>query len=393
MKIEDAIDGVCDKEPLFTAMVKKLIPVKDNYGCPTLGTDGEHLYYNEHYLETLTDKEACAVVLHEVLHCAFRHQWRREDRDQWKWNIATDYAINTVVNESFPLPKGCLLDTKYHGMSADEIYDALPDDKIPGQEWCDKSHWEEGEEGQGKGKPQPGNPLQDAWEKMMGKKVKKGSKTAKELEKMWKEMFDKHILKQYGKMPDSIKRIIDKEYYVPVVDWSSLVQSLLSEDVNDFTFAQPDRRFLEAEYILPAQYSLDRLQDVVFVFDTSGSISDEDLRAYHGECLSLFSNFSNLSGWVGVCDAYLHSFTEINPSQKAEEFEFLGRGGTDFRPVFDELSRRQMKPKAVFYFTDTYGAFPDETPEYPVFWMVRSHIGDNSQYEVPFGHVIKFLAN
>ena len=119
-------------------MVKKLHPVKDNEHCPTLGTDGQNLYYNTEYTKTLNDEELCAVVLHEVLHCAFMHQWRREERDPWKCNIATDYAINTVVNESFALPKGAQLDTKYYGMSADDIYDSLSDDKSqPHQEWCE----------------------------------------------------------------------------------------------------------------------------------------------------------------------------------------------------------------------------------------------------------------
>lgn len=396
MSIEDAIEAVCDKEPLFASMVKKLHPVKDNEHCPTLGTDGQNLYYNTEYTKTLNDEELCAVVLHEVLHCAFMHQWRREERDPWKWNIATDYAINTVVNESFALPKGALLDTKYYGMSADDIYDSLSDDKSqPHQEWCEKDSWEgEGQEGQGQGKGEEegDNPFEAAWKKLTGQGKKKKTKTAKQLEAEWKRAFDKTFIKEYGHLPDSIQRVIQKDYYVPVIDWASLVASLLSEDVNDYTFATPDRRFLEADYILPAQYSIDKLQDVVFAYDTSGSISEDDLKAFYYETLSLFQNFSNLQGWIAICDAYLHSFTELNPKQSFNEFNFMGGGGTDFAPVFNEISRRQMKPKAMFYFTDTYGSFPSEKPEYPVFWMVRSYIGDNQQYDMPFGRVIKFLA-
>lgn len=107
----------------------------------------------------------------------------------------------------------------------------------------------------------------------------------------------------------------------------------------------------------------------------------------------MFDNFSSLQGWIAMCDAYLHSFKEADASKSFEEFEFYGGGGTDFNPVFDEIKNRNMKPKALFYFTDTFGDFPDEKPSYPVFWLVRSRIGDTYQLQVPFGEIIRFLAN
>ena len=148
---------------------------------------------------------------------------------------------------------------------------------------------------------------------------------------------------------------------------------------------------MDSDIVLPAMQSWDKLKDVVFAYDTSGSISQSDLTAFYNETLNLFSNFSNLQGHIAVCDADLHHFGEVNPQMGFEDFRFYGGGGTDFRPVFDKISSMNMKPKALFYFTDTYGSFPDE-PNYPVFWLVRSHIGDRSKLDVPFGTVIKFLS-
>lgn len=422
MSIQDAIDGVCEKEPLFTNMVTRLKLVKDNEGCPTLGTDGENLYYNQDYLDTLSEPEACGVVLHEVLHCAFQHQWRRDDRDQWAWNIATDYAINTVVNESFPLPEGCLLDMKYYGMSAEDIYDSLPKDKKKkskdgegegesgkgkgqGQQgWCDKSSWPNGKgKGKGNGKGEPSDEdgdgdgdVMDIFRKMFGNtpkfpSTKKKGKSQKQIQEEWKDLFDETFLKNYGKLPGSLQRIISKKYYIPVVDWSTLVQNLLSEDDTDYTFAQPDRRFLSDDFMIPGMQSWDKLKDVVFAYDTSGSISQDDLNSYYMETLNLFSNFSSLQGWIAVCDAYLHHFGEVNPQMGFDDFKFYGGGGTAFEPVFEKIKEMNIKPKALFYFSDTEGSFPDEAPEYPVFWLVRSHVGDRHMPTVPFGQVIKFL--
>jgi len=386
MTIDEAIDAVCDKEPLFTALVRALTPVEDNKNCPTLGTDGIRLMYNSDYMKTLSDEETCAVVLHEVLHCAFRHQWRREEREPFKWNIACDYAINTVVNESFRLPEGALLDTKYFGLSADAIYDMLGDDEEQ-QSWCEKHRW-------GKGTEKDENAIKKALNKVRGKKATMTDEE-KRLARIWKKLFEKNVVQKYGDLPESLKRVIQEDYYIPVVDWASLVASFLSEDVNDYTFATPDRRFLEADYILPAQLSEDKLKDVIFAYDTSGSISDENLHAFYRETLSLFKNFPQLQAWIGICDADLHSFGEMDSKQTFESFGFTGGGGTDFRPVFNELKTREIKPKALFYFTDTYGAFPEEEPEFPVFWMVHTPIddaGETSLYEVPFGRVIKFIS-
>ncbi len=374
MNIHDAIERVKKKEPLFTALVMGLVPVESKE-LPTLGTDGEKLIYNQKFLDGLSDGEASAVVLHECLHCCFSHLWRRGKRIQEVWNISCDYAINTIVNESFPLPKGALLDEKFSGMSAEAIYDLLLKSakKQAGQGWCDKEGWE----GKGKG-------LGDKIKKALGKKPSDAQKRASMAAK-WKRLFEKNILKQYGKLPDSIRRVVTKEYYVPQIDWTSLVQNLLSEDNADYSFSSPDRRYLEDDFMLPDMASMDRLRDIVFAYDTSGSIDDHMLTAFYLETLSLFSNFTSLVGWTAICDAELHSFKEIAPASGMEDFDFSGGGGTSFRPVFEEIERRGIRPRAVFYFTDTAGDFPQD-PGYPVFWLVPSGQGGS----VPFGQMINF---
>jgi predicted metal-dependent peptidase len=382
--IDEALNKLEQKEPLFASLVRNLKIIEDKKDTPTLGTDGETLYYNPDFFSKLSLEERCAVLLHEVLHCAFLHQWRREKRQKEAWNAACDYAINTVVNESFALPEGALLDMKYYGMSAEEIYNSFPVKKVKGQTWCDKDDWEGQGNNKGKGK--------SILDKITSKKKKSKTSDAQK-EANWNNIFKNNILKNYGQLSDGLKRIIEKSYYMPVLDWTALVSSILSEDINDYTFSQPDRRFLEADYILPAQNSLDRLKDVVFAYDTSGSIGEEDLQAFYMETLNLFNNFSSLQGWIAVCDAWLHSFTEVNPQFGFEDFRFTGFGGTDFNPVFDEIKKRGMKPKALFYFTDCEGDFPQEEPDYPVFWLVRGNIGEQYKPYVPFGTVISFLAN
>lgn len=397
MTIEEVLEFACESQPLYRPLIMALKVVETKEMTETMATDGDHLYWNPNFFNKLTKSEAAGVILHETLHCAHRHLWRRDARDFSKFNVATDYAINPIVVENFPLPKGCLLDMKYAHMSAEEIYDALPKEKKNGkgkggsgsdydkkqQKWGDHSMWS--------GKKQKKQSIGD---KILGRNKEK---TAREItdqqrraHKKWKKLFEDNIVKQYGKLPDSLKRIVEKEYYIPVLDWSALVANLLSEDQNDYSFSQPDRRFLEADYILPDLYSVDRLKDVVFAYDTSGSVTQNMLKQFYMETLNLFNNFSSLQGYIAVCDWTLKHFTAIDAKDSFSDFHFLGGGGTSFEPVFEEVKKRGMNPKALFYFTDTYGSFPSEDPGYPVFWLVPTEFGNNNSASVPFGTVIPF---
>ena len=57
-----------------------------------------------------------------------------------------------------------------------------------------------------------------------------------------------------------------------------------------------------------------------------------------------------------------------------------GGGGTDFRPAFKWVEESGIELSCMIYFTDLYGKFPDNQPEYPVLWAT---IGTN--HRPPFG--------
>jgi predicted metal-dependent peptidase len=60
---------------------------------------------------------------HEVAHCAFGHPWRRDGRIFYWFNVAADFAINSILKaHGFVLPEGVLIDEKYAGRSSEWIY-------------------------------------------------------------------------------------------------------------------------------------------------------------------------------------------------------------------------------------------------------------------------------
>jgi predicted metal-dependent peptidase len=121
----------------FGSLVLKLKLVEeDDCGCPdlkecphTAWTDGQSLAYYPRFIMSLPQAELSTVLVHEVLHCANGHPWRRDNRDHRRFNIACDMAINPVLVElGYKMPEGALLELEpsHKGKSAEWIYDRLP---------------------------------------------------------------------------------------------------------------------------------------------------------------------------------------------------------------------------------------------------------------------------
>ena len=92
----------------------------------TMATDGKRLVVNEEWTSTLSDDELRGVIVHEVMHVAYGHSFRRGRRDHRGWNIAGDYAINRdLLSQGFTLPSSQLYDPRFDGMSADQVYATL----------------------------------------------------------------------------------------------------------------------------------------------------------------------------------------------------------------------------------------------------------------------------
>ena len=68
---------------------------------------------NPEWSNTLTEEELDFVRCHEGMHRVLRHHLRMNDRDSELWNIATDYAINSILKKSgMTMPKDGLYDAK-----------------------------------------------------------------------------------------------------------------------------------------------------------------------------------------------------------------------------------------------------------------------------------------
>ncbi len=343
--------------PFFGALALRLKPVEAPGLTETMATDGRSLFYCADYVQTLTDLELVGVLAHEVMHPAMQHHTRRGDRDPRRWNIAADYAINPLLADAgFVLPADVRLDHRYAGLSAEQIYDALPPDAGGGGSGADVSDI-------------PGavldapDPIVDSADWQVA--VQQATQSAKMM----------------GRLPAGFDRAI-KDATAPRVDWRALLRRFVQQCATaDYSWRMPNRRYLAGGLYLPELRS-ESMPPIAIAIDTSGSIGETQLAEFRAEVQSILEDCAPEATHVIYCDADVQ---RIDTFERGEPLEIQaeGGGGTDFRPVFERIEQDSLNPACLIYLTDGYGAYPDAAADYPTLWAM------NSSKVAPWGETVR----
>ena len=155
------------KYPFFGSVVAS-VGYKENKDIPTAGTDGETIYYNPEYLESLSVEEQTFVFAHEVCQIAFNHILRSEGKDPELWNIATDGVINQFLKrDGLKMAKGVVDMAEAINYDAEQLYEKLLQEKQQRQQ--------QQQNGQGNGQNQQGNQQQSGSSGQSGNSQQKQS--------------------------------------------------------------------------------------------------------------------------------------------------------------------------------------------------------------------------
>lgn len=195
--------------------------------------------------------------------------------------------------------------------------------------------------------------------------------------------------KSRGLIPAFAERMLN-ELRNPQTDWRTLLQNFIQEEVCDYSFSPPDRRFDDSPFFLPDFNDTEiTVKDILFMIDTSGSMSDEMITAAYSEIKGAIDQFNGkLKGWLGFFDAAV-----IEPKQFSDEDEFViirpkGGGGTNFEIIFDYVrdNMQDNLPASIIILTDGFAPFPKESAamEIPVFWLLN-----NKSVDPPWGKVAR----
>lgn len=364
--------------PFFGILAVKL-DLEIDYSIPTASTNGSKFFYNPHFIKSLSEYERNWVVVHEVMHNALKHLWRRGTREPKKWNYACDYAIHDImmqfkeaadydVKNNLEMPPGCLYNPDFKDKGAEEIYTLLPDDfaysasfgkgnksqndNSQGTPLDDHSHWDDNE-AQTNGEAQ----AQD-WENQMLSAAKAAES------------------KSQGNVPGFLKRLLNK-LTKPQKDWRTLLAEFIEPEMDDWGWTPPSNRYPEIECFMPEYSEIsENVKNIMFWIDTSGSIGDREISVFYSEIKGAIEQFKNLSGMIGFFDHIAYEPKEFDDVPSAIAIRPVGGGGTCFFKPF-EYMRDKMKDKeiaGIVILTDGYANFPKEkiAEGIPVLWVITN---------------------
>ena len=122
------------KYPFFGSVIAD-VKYEEDESLGTAGTNGQIIYYNPDYLNSLSKEEQTFVFAHEVCHIAFNHILRSEGKDVNLWNIATDGVINQFLKrDGLKMPEGGVDIADALNYDAEQLYEKLLQEKQQNQE-------------------------------------------------------------------------------------------------------------------------------------------------------------------------------------------------------------------------------------------------------------------
>ena len=341
--------------------------------------------------------------MHEMLHIALQHAQRRSDREDEQFNMACDIVVNSHILAS------CGGDEKaitLHGfgvaphltpdgregadLTVEQVYGMLfpassPNPKagsnLPPMQGSknrncpalsdsvfrdDHSRWGTQED--------PGQ-MKEQWYQWM--------------QDACQSLSIRDPDNSCGTLPAFAKRWFDDLRH-PKTDWRTLLNDFVQEEVTDYSFTPPDRRFDDSPFFLPDfNVPEEKVENILFMIDTSGSMSGEMISAAFSEIKGAVDQFDgHLRGWLGFFDA------EVIPPRPFEDVDSLkkiapqGGGGTSFSVIFEYVTAhmQQEPPSSIIILTDGYADFPRESAAMgiPVLWLLN-----NEEITPPWGRIAR----
>jgi predicted metal-dependent peptidase len=350
---------------------------------PSAATDGNRYYYNYRWCRHLTDAELVFVIAHEVMHVILLHMLRRNNRQAKLWNAACDFAVNGILLNS------CDEEGSLRGVAAmPSTLDAktgrpqrigLWDEQFA--DWTAESIYDELERN--------ATDVGVNWDQILEPSSQKNTAAA---EAQARAAVAKALIRarehrqRHGGEPGRLERLAELAL-TPTVPWQQrLRQRALTWGFDTISWGRPNPRFCPHGLYLPRHRGY-QLPNILFAFDTSGSVSDQFLGQMVSELNGLLLLAHNSVVRVVCCDTEVQVIGDFRANRRLDpqKHKLRGGGGTDFRPVF-EYAERQKGFRQLIYLTDACGTYPETAPrKFDTLWLVPHDITDDP----PFGEIVK----
>lgn len=379
----------------------------------TACTDGQSIIFGTGFLDELSDSEVDFILMHEIMHVVLQHCFRDGKRNRYVFNVACDIVVNSLIMQECGDDPGAITLRKYgesmhvapdgkegREYTAEQVYEMLekkyklnrPEDKNDPGNGFDSDGEDNGTD----------NPTGDEDVFTWDDHTKWDGDGDDEARKALKEEWDSHIRAAMesleiresstgmGGAPLFAKRMLKAMDEEGQTDWRTILNEFIQEELCDYSFSPPDRRFSDSPFFLPDFNEKDeKVQNIWFLVDTSGSIGDKAMTAAYNEIKSAIEQFGGaLEGYLSFTEA---TVTDPIPFTSVEELLAIkprGGGGNDFSAIFRYMKKNMMDdpPSYIIIITDGYDRFPKESDAMgiPVLWIIN-----NQKVTPPWGKVAR----
>ena len=414
----------------------------------TACTDGEYILYGLDFCSRLSDEGLYFVTFHEIMHIVLGHCFRGDNYDQFLFNVACDIVINSQIIYELDVDEldlgfaGKLMHLTPDGKegrdyTAEEVYAMLcdqadkkgkksvqekygvgddygegcgssSDDEDDSQSGGSDGNKNDGKEKEGKEIAKSGDSKKDGKEEKYGSQKGDSKENAFDddhslwgkvddgglSEQQWKYRIEgaaevvENMKNGWGNSENMAARLIEK-IKNPPLDWRTILQNFIQDEINDYSFSPPDKRFQDSPFLLPDFNEPDETpKDIWVVIDASGSVSNRELGMAYNEIAGAIEQFNGR--FEGLLSYFSWLVTKPQPFSSVgdlDKIQVKGNGGTSFINIFKYLKdEAAFTPTCIIIITDGYAEYPKEKDALgiPVLWLLN-----NDRMTPPWGEVAR----
>ena len=396
--------------PFFGYLVNYATFVEAGDYVPTAAIDKYgNIYYNPDFIRGLTSDQVKGLLAHEVMHVAMEGHMRQGGRQPKLWNIAQDIIINHILTEAdMSLPEEGIIpedgeyqfgDAEFEDLdehSFETTYAEIMDANDIPENPCFDLHIidPDGDDECKRDGQLPGIGVNGREEVEVTPEEIEDADTT---EKDWSNIMEKAQAaddigggEQRGENPAGVAAGRISARGEGTVDYERFIKQTISSAIpNDYDYTKPNKRSRAVGVYLPSIRREHEQVEVAVLLDTSGSISDDQLRDFASEMVEIVETFDAVNLTLIQHDAEVQGEERYERVSRAdvEEIDIVGRGGTDHRPPLRHLDGEDIDADLVVSYTDGYSAFPNDPPVQSAYLWVLPVSSTRSPEDFPFGSV------
>lgn len=348
-----------------------------------------HMKYNPQFIAGLTTEQAVFALCHEILHYMSDHFGRGEAFAKARGmetdgkllhlvNIAGDYWINATLHSSNigDMPKGALFRDR---SDADKTFEELL------EELLEQQSSEDGPSGEHDGESGGGTSIGGTGEDLdHSEQLSDAEKEEVNAQRKLDVANAQQTAKAKGALSGALAKFAASVLQSKVPWYEVLERYMARMSKYDVSWKMPKRQYMPRYYV-PHIARSPSMGEIVLQIDVSGSISQQEIRAYNGHIKRIVEQCGPSRVHVLYTDTQVLRHDVFDEPEDLEiEFYSGGGGGSHMEAGHAYIAEQGVRPDVFVTLTDGYDSYSTQ-PEFPVVWCVS-----NETQTPPYGEIVRF---